>query len=308
MLAGCSHGGSNQESACEILKRTDPSAAGLSCGGSYSGSSSKPQVSGPKSSLATRAILNPAMIPTALSAFGLETMIFGVRRAPLNDRYLSFSAIKGFGRAGAGMTTTSENTFYGNDVMQRGNRAPNIDHFYEGEDPKRRFPPKINLGASFSILPDSSRFNAKIGATAKYNPVTDTIGPGAGIGFAWNRFSVGLSATREKVSNNQDHVWLAAATASLQLPYLQLDYSFLKNYGIYRLLPVHIGTATFQYKRLIAFAAIRRLNYLIIDAVNDGLVVQKHWGIQYILNSKLALGFTYNYIPGANALVAQFFL
>ena len=79
--------------------------------------------------------ISAASLPTEPSSYGLETLITQIRQTD-GSVGPTFSLIKGFHRFGTGISTGSNNTFYGDDVVERLNGPSDVTALKPSETPK----------------------------------------------------------------------------------------------------------------------------------------------------------------------------
>ena len=284
------------DTICDDYRTNSPLMYELFCHG---GSSSKP--AGANSTFSDSFNINAASLPTEPSSYGLE--MIGSRLRNNNDIWSpTFSLVKGFHRFGTGISTSSNSTFYGNDVVQRANGAPLVDSFKPHETAKGHIT-DLNLGTSFAFL-QSKALSLQLGLSARYNKTTNKWGGGPAVVLIWPNLTLGAGLTREKVSNSLDWIEFLSLFASKRISVFEFEYTFLKNSGGYSLHPVHILTIGLNIRRLLLTGAARRLNYL----RTQGEVTQYYFGAQYLFSKSVSAGVLYNYIPGANSVGFQYFL
>lgn len=283
--------------SCDYYKEHFPDIYAIACNGSGTTKTSQANAT-----LASAATNNVATLPTEPTPYGLENITSYFRRRPTSYSP-SFALIKGFQKFGAGITTGSDNTFYGNDVMQRTRGRALVNSFDGWETPKRRIP-NFNFGTAISLIPSSVKHSKlALGLSLRYNHITDTVGWGTGVSYGRGPFTFGIGTSREKISNEFDRIFFLSASAGVKIPFLAVEYLVLKNVGSFDLRPIHIITGTATIYRLMITAAVRRVSF-----ISDGEVWQNHFAIQYRFSKKVSAGFLWNYIPGTNSLAAQFYL
>jgi hypothetical protein len=243
--------------------------------------------------------MNPSTLPTEPSPYGLETIVSGLRSGRAQTTP-SFSIIKGYNRIGAGVSTAGNNTFYGNDIVQRHQGEPTVSRFKPSEKARGK-----TTNASFGTsvrLPFPRTPPLTLGGALRYKNITDTVGYGVGVASKLSYITPGFGISREKISNTLPTISFYTASLATQILFLEFEYNLLWNKGGYRLKPIHIGTVSTMIGPVLLTAAGRRLEY-----EGQGVISQFHYGAQILWKSWLATGVLFNYIPGANSVAVQIF-
>ena len=282
---------------CDYYHDHEPELYKVTC--TNGSASSKP--AGANSTFADAFNLNSASLPTEPSSYGLETLVSALRKHP-GTWAPTFSLIKGFHRFGTGISTSSNNTFYGNDVVQRGTGFPEVSSF-EPNERARGSLTNFNIGSSLTLLEPTHGPAVRLGISVRYNKITDTWGGGPALLLNWERFTLGAGYTHERVSNFLPWVQFTNLTLSARHSILELEYSELSSLGGFVLSPIHILSLTASWRHITLTAAVRNLSYLKV-----GEVTQTHYAVQYLFSKWFSAGFLINYIPGANTLGTQWFL
>ncbi len=286
---------------CDYFRQYAVALYKVYCNGGSSGGGGGAKPAGASSTFSSSFNLNSAALPTDRSSYGLET-IGSVLRDDWSQKAPTFSIVKGFQKFGAGVSTGSNNTFYGNDVLQRLSDTPNVRSF-KPREASRGYVTNLNLGTAFKVGTIAETVRVSLGGSIRYNKVTNTWGGGPAVLFSSWIFSTGAGYSREKISNSMDPVHFVSALASVRLWLFEVQYDFLKEISHPELTPIHIATVSFTFKRLILNGAVRRLNYL-----SSGWVEQRHGAAQFMFSNHLSGGVLYNYIPGATSVGFQYFL
>lgn len=247
--------------------------------------------------------INPSSVPTEPSPYGLE-VIENVIPPLFSNNRVNFSLIKGFHKIGSAVTTNSNNTFYGNDVIQRAYGHSTYKTF-DLPEPAKGTLPSFNLGTAFELIKSKSIFSPSfsLGVSLRYNQITDTVGEGLGFLVKTDYLVFGSGIVSEKVSNFLPAMDFYSVTVGLRLILLEIEYTWLKNSGGVTLDPIQILTFTTNLGSLILTFAVRRLEFL-----QEGEVQQYHYAVQYQFSRHLSLGCLYNYVPGAGSVAMQVFL
>jgi hypothetical protein len=264
---------------------------------------------GANSSFADSFHINSASLPTEPSSYGFES-IGSYLRSDVSKLGGDFALIKGFHRFGTGISTSSNDTFYGDDVVERLGGPPNVTAFKPSESAQGHFT-NLNLGTSFLLYDPTDGPRVRLGVTVRYNNITNTWGWGPALMVSWGPFSVGAGYTDERISNSLPMLLFENFLVSAHFSIFDLEYNLLINNvdsvldlpSNYQLSPIHILTLSAKEGRITLTGAVRFLNYLAA-----GNVVQTHIALQYLFNSHFSAGVLYNYIPGANSLGTQIFL
>jgi hypothetical protein len=289
----------NADEICSYYRQHKPRLYEIVC----QGGQSRSRAGASYSSFSDAFNLNSASIPTEESPYGLET-IGSFSRKDDSDRYYSFALVKGFHKIGTAVSTASNMSFYGNDIKQRLYGSTSNADLSSSETAQGHIT-NLNLGTSIALNSTGSGEGGApaIGLSVRYNKITNTLGWGAGITASADPFVFGLGVSREKVSNLLPEILFYSAVVGLKIPYIEFEYTYLKNEGGGELDPIHIFTATGVLGPFLISGAMRKLNYRQL-----GDVTQFHWGAQLQLSSNIAVGYLYNYLPGANSLALQLFL
>ncbi|MBS1962660.1 MAG: hypothetical protein JST04_10620 [Bdellovibrionales bacterium] len=247
--------------------------------------------------------ISSASLPTEPSSYGIET-IGSFLRQDTGVWTPTFALVKGFHKFGTGFSTSGNNTFYGNDVLQRSEGGPEVDSFKPRETAKGKLL-NLNIGTSVALRESRGKGGAglQLGLSGRYNNTTATWGGGPALLMAWNRFSIGAGFTREKISNFMPTLTFTSLLASARVWIFELEYNQLDANAGEWLLPVRIWTLTATVHRFTLTGAMRSLNYF-----REGDVTQYHGAIQYLFSSAFSVGILYNYIPGATSIGGQYYL
>lgn len=249
--------------------------------------------------------INSGSLPTEPSSYGLETILSQIRNPPPNGEQKispNFAIVKGFHKFGAGISTSGNNTFYGNDLPQRLSGPSEIDTFEPFETPRGGLT-NLNIGTSLGLLSPQRGPAVTLGLSARYNKITDTWGGGPALLFAWRNVTLGAGFTKEKTSNFLPQTLFTSALASVRLSLFEVELIRLSDNTNLGLKPIYILTTTLTYKKLILSYAVRQLNYLEV-----GDVSQTHYSVQYLFSKSISAGFLFNYIPGTHSVGVQYFL
>ncbi len=283
---------------CDYYKEFMPGLYEITCKGSAS--SSRP--SGASSTFAQSFNMTPASLPTEPSGYGVE-VIGTLLRQPSREFAPTFSLVKGFQKFGAGLSTASNNTFQGNDVVQRstGGRLVTTLKPYE---PAQSSLPNFNLGTAVNLWKSKASWRPKLdlGLSARFNATTNTLGGGPALMFSVPWLSVGVGVSREKVATQLSRITFLSGIATARILFLEFEYNYLRNYGGFALDPIHIFTTTTQFGPAMVTLSRRFLFFQ-----QDGRVGQWHGAIQWRLTKKVTVGALYNYIPGATSLATQIY-
>lgn len=274
--------------SCEFYKMHAPGIYKIVCGGSKSSRSA--------STFSNSFHTNPSGLPTDVTPYGLEA-INHVLKSDLTAYDYDLAIIKGFRRIGAGISTGGNRTFYGNDLLQRAQRTPELQTLQPIEEAKSKIP-SVTLGTSIAI--SKHGIKPTLGMLTRYNRITGTLGYGGGISFRPSIFSFGIGTTRERISKSLPQISFYTLTAGAKFSILEYEYLLMMNDGGYKLSPVRIHSVTLLLGRLMISGATRNLEYF-----GYGQVTQKHFAIQMQISQKWSAGYLYNYIPGAYSVAIQ---
>jgi hypothetical protein len=290
---------------CDYYRKNLPNVYKATC--TNGSSSTKP--AGATSTFTSAFNLNTASLPTEPSSYGLETLGNFITNPEPTDHLAwtpTFALIKGFHKFGTGISTSSNNTFYGNDILQRLYSTPNVETFTPLEVQRGSFM-NLNLGTSFLVLNPTVGPKIQLGVTARYNKTSDTWGGGPGVLFIWKNISVGGGFTREKISNYINRVNFTSLIVSARASIFEFEFTRLGTINgspeLDSLSAIYILSVTAAINRLTLTVAGRSLNYL-----SSGYVIQPHYSIQYLFSKNFSAGFLINHIPGAVSMGIQFYL
>jgi hypothetical protein len=286
------------ETVCQHYRKEAPNLYKILC---TNGGAVTTKPAGASSTFSSAFSLNSASLPTEPSSYGLETIVSYFR----NDSFHmgpTFSIVKGFQRFGTGVSTSSNNTFFGNDIVQRAVGSSNIDSFEPHEPAKGAFA-NLNLGTSFTVIEPDHGPTLRLGLSVRYNKTTDTLGGGPGLMLNWKRFTFGGGYTRERVSNLLPRVTFINLMASARVSLLEFEFTRLSNVGGFDLKPIYILSTAATFRKLTLTVAVRRLNYYL-----EGDVTQTHFAVQYLFSKNFSAGYLVNYIPGTASIGTQFYL
>lgn len=281
---------------CDLYKKTAPSLYKIICKSTRAARTARNS-----SSFSDSFNLNPSGLPNKPTPYGLETI--GTRIRGDGGKYGGqFAVVKGFTKIGAGLSSAGNNTFYGNDIIQRYKKKPNIDDFSHGET-ERGVLPSFNLGTAIGFTGKNSKTPTSLGISVRYNKITNK--PGGGLGFSIKPgfMTFGIGAAYEDISNELDPVRFYSGVVGMRFPFCELEYNILWNAGGYSLPAIHIGTLTLLTGALMPSYAVRKAYYY-----DGGQVLQHHWSVQYQFSKTFAGGILYNYLPGTTSLATQIFL
>jgi hypothetical protein len=285
------------ETVCEYYRKEAPNLYKIMC--TNGSASTKP--AGANSTFSSAFSLNSASLPTEPSSLGLETIASFFNRNGFSWGP-TFSLIKGFQRFGTGVSTAGNNTFFGNDIVQRALYQPEVDSF-EPHEPAKGTLTNLNLGTSMRVLEFKRGPTIRLGLSVRYNKITDTWGGGPGLMVNWRYLTFGGGYTRERVSNALSRVTFINLMTSARISILELEYTYMKNQGGFDLKPIHMLSASANLNRLTLTVAVRRLDYLQV-----GDVTQTHFAIQYLFSKNFSAGYLVNYIPGTASIGTQIYL
>lgn len=247
--------------------------------------------------------MNSASIPTEESPYGIES-IASFPRADDPARNYSFSLVKGFHKVGTAVSTASNMSFYGNDIVQRSTGLSSDANITHPETASGHLT-DLNIGTSIALNSAGGPNTPppSVGISLRYNHITNTIGWGMGISAGAGKAVFGLGFSEEQVSNTLPQILFYSALIGIKFPMAEFEYTLLMNEGGADLKPIHLLTATAVAGRFLISAAVRRLNYLYL-----GDLTQTHYSVQFQPDSHIAFGYLYNYLPGTNSLALQLFL
>ncbi len=287
----------NASSLCDYYKSHQKELYKLLC--NNGSTSAKP--AGANSTFASSFNLSSASLPTEPSSYGLETLVHQIRGGD-GSTSPTFSLVKGFKKFGTGISTGSNNTFYGDDLYHRLSNEPELQTF-DSPEPERGSFPNLNIGTAAQLFESQKGPSIKLGLSARYNKISDTWGGGPALLMNWEHFSLGYGFSREIISNSLPRLTFTSIQASARVWILECQYDRLSDNSGFALGPIQILTATITVKRLVLTAAMRKLDYFA-----SGPVTQRHYAVQFLFSSHLSAGFLFNYIPGTNSVGFQYFL
>jgi|GEM_PF-3866162 len=280
---------------CSYYRRSSPLLYKNLCANGKS--SSRP--AGAASTLSSSFNLNAASLPSEPSSYGVETIVSRIRGS--DGRIdADVGLVKGFSKFGAGLSTASANTFYGDNVLSRlANERQALA--FESPEPARGKFSNLNLGTAIKLYDNKKGAGLRLGLSGRYNRITNSWGGGPALLASYEALSLGVGYSRERVSNFLEPVQFMTYQASVKLWVLEFEGLWLTN-SVPNLDPIPVGTVTARISRLMVSAAIRRLS------TQDGIASnQTHYAVQYLFSKYLSLGAMFNYIPGANSLGVQIY-
>ncbi len=283
-------------SACDSYRKSAPRMYELYC----SGGAGAGKPAGSTSTFTESFKLNAASLPTENSPYGVEGLTTFLNSG-VSAGFPTLGIVKGFHRFGAGVSTAGANTFYSNHLTQRLTGPSKIQNFDETETKKGKFS-SLNMGSSFQLWAISSEASLQLGASLRYNQITNTLGGGPAIMLLSDFVTVGFGVSREQVSNTISRADFYSFLVGKRFGSLELEYNFLDADILPNLSAVHVVTANLSVNHLILIFAVRRLNY-----IEEGYVTQPHFAVQWLLMKHFSLGYLYNYIPGGSSIGAQMF-
>lgn len=258
-------------------------------------------VAGSFPSFADSVNLNPASIPTMRTPVGVEVIASNANVAVAGAKY-NVALIKGFRKMGAAISTDSDTTFFNHGLYQASGTSSSSSSSADA------VMPSLNLGAALAGLlstKQESSFLPSYGVVARYNRVRQKWGHGLGASFNSKYLTIGGSAVSEKNSDSSITTF-GAYSAGLKVHAFQADYTYLtygKGSSFLTNAPTHIVSAAIRFRGFWLEYAFKQY----VDA--SGTTATKMLiGSQVQLGKFLALGYLYNYIPGAHSLGAQIFL
>ncbi len=289
------------DALCDFYKKFMPRTYDTSCKGG--GRSVKSNAGSGSATVSDSFNINPSSLPTEPSPYGVE-VIFSYARVTPAATGATFALIKGFHKIGTGLSTSSNNTFYGNDIVQRALGTSTYTS-YEPAEPATSPLPNLNLGTSVELYKSKALGGTRtsLGLSGRFNKVTSSFGAGTGFFVSSKYFNLGGGLVNERVSNSFPYVQFYSGSTGVKIMMFELEYTLLKNSGAYDLDPIHIGTLTTSIGSMVITAAARKTSYL-----SEGEVVQWHYALQYRFTSKITGGFLINQIPGSNSLALQLYL
>lgn len=288
-------------SVCDYYKSNAPHMYKLVC--NTGKSTTKP--AGASSTFSSAFNLTSTSLPTEPSSYGLE-VIGSALRAPGEGTDTTFALVRGFSKFGTGISTGSNNTFYGDDVLQREFGTWELLTFEDIETAKSSMP-NLNIGTSFRLFRFSPSVAMKLGTSVRHNKITASWGGGPALALTSPYLTVGAAVTRERISNEFPPILFSTYQISGRYSIFELEYNQLRNDSAFDQSPVHIFTLTTTIRKLTLTMAQRELDYREPGGVRIR-VGQAHFAVQYLFTKHFSAGFLHNYIPGATSLGAQFYL
>ncbi|MBC7384898.1 MAG: hypothetical protein H7301_01900 [Cryobacterium sp.] len=285
---------------CDYYRESSPRLYELVCSNGYS--SSKP--AGASSTFTSSFNLNSASLPTEPSSYGLESLGH-VLRANHSEKNATFSIVKGFNKFGTGISTGGNNTFYGDDLINRQFGLPELQTFEPAETPTSSIP-NLNIGTSLELLRVTKNASVKLGISIRHNRITSSWGGGPALAFASRYLTFGVAFSNERVSAAIDPVVFTTYQVSGRLSIFEIEYNQLRNNSTFSLGPIQIYTLTTTLGGFIITLAQRALQTNTVNGMDT--VTQSHIAVQYLFSRHLSAGLLYNYIPGAMTLGAQIYL
>lgn len=288
-------------SVCDYYRSNAPHMYRLVC--NTGKSSTKP--AGASSTFSSAFNMTPTALPTEPSSYGLEGIGSFLREPGTGNDY-TFALVRGFSKFGTGISTGSNNTFYGDDVIQREQGYAELLTF-DSVERARTNRSNLNIGTSFRLFEMFDMFTVKLGTSVRHNQITASWGGGPALAIASPYLTVGAAFTREKVSNLIPAVIFRSYQVSVRYWVFEFEYNQLQNDTQFNQSPIHIFTLTTTIKLLTLTAAQRGFDLRLDDQTRIPSK-QSHFAVQYLFSNHFSAGLLYNYIPGATSVGIQFYL
>ncbi len=266
-------------------------------------SSTKP--AGASSTFSSAFNLTSASLPSEPSSYGIE-FLGNQLRDPGTGTSPTFALVRGFSKFGTGISTGSNNTFYGDDVLQREFGTPELLSFEEIEVPRSEMP-NVNVGTSFRLFRFSPSVSMKLGTSVRHNKITASWGGGPAFALTSPYLTLGAAFTRERISNVLPPIVFSSYQVSARYSIFEIEYNQLRNDSAFNQSPVHIYTLTTTIRKLMLTVAQRNLDYR--EPSGSRIQVdQVHFAAQYLFTPNFSAGILINHIPGATSLGVQLYL
>ena len=284
----------------------DLTAGGCHNGGGVGGATGTSNSTSPASPSGSSAIrINPGAVPVE-NGLGIEAILY--RGTP------DFGLVKGIGRVGAAVSPTNgEETFFGPPGFETS--AAYLSRKRLGDKLESQ---KFALATAFSLWKNNARglrrIQVNLGVIGKYNRLTQTAWPGAGISGVVGPLTFGASALKDEtvvdstsVTGEATRDKLRFGTQSISvglfLTNVALDYSILTIYPEgYDPLKVTLATATLIYGRLLATYSVRtedssryNYNYETLALETKQIKQTSFIGVQYAPWKYFMMGLFHNY-------------
>lgn len=251
--------------------------------------------------------INPSTVPTE-EGFGLEGLFY--------KSEVDVSLVRGMGRIGAALSpSNSEETFFGPPGFE-------LDLEYQNRKQEAQKLPnqKFNLSTAISLVNKQGegldRYSLNFGVMAKYNKLTKSLNPGAGVTAIWGPLSVGGSFYNDETQIEPSAFYplyvdtivlkykVQTYNVGLFLNSLILDYSHLTltSDDIQNPYEVSIISASLLVKKFI-FSLAHRAEESDRPAYNfetklletERIKGDYFGGVQYRMNNNIMLGVFYKY-------------
>ena len=304
-----------------------------------SNGTSKARIGGAYSTLGDAVNLNPAAIPTLNLPLGVEYIVS--RKASAYRS--SFAFIKGFGSAGAAVTSNSDDNFYGNSIFQapgaKGfspNRFTNASSQASSQsngsnslnEGNVQFP-TVNLASAVALDRlfseglgiNKTFFESNLGVVAKYNKAAKSFSPGIGASLSLWMFSFGYSRSEDPKTETSPKVSYETFSAGIKTKYFQLEGVMIASHGIESWVVGGYTTFTGSPYYVLDSRKHRPGTFLTLSSNIFGVLAtaavrsyqdvnlqnrfQYHFAAQYQLSSKIALEYLNNYVIDHQSIGVQ---
>ncbi len=250
-------------------------------------------------------ILNPASIPIIKTPVGFEAMLNQEKEniSHVKKGSQSFSLIKGFDNAGVGLSSSSDDSFFTNNIKQAFETGSSLQQKEEFEKYISNRP-KYSFGGAltfpFKLLEQFSK--PTIGYSFNYNRTTKRVDYSMGASINSRFISFGYSTLVEKSSGLYIGSKTYVMNLGFKIPYLRAELSREMYRSSYVNLYTDIATITLKYRAFLGTYGVKSFKNLLGDTVK-----RDYFSAQFRLSKKVVMGAMVNYIPDAISLVAQIF-
>lgn len=256
--------------------------------------------------------VNPSGIPTETTAFGLEG-IWSSAGTNYPKTSLNTSIIKGYQRVGSALTSGNGHTFYSFNLLQA-HQETGFQTSAEKVAAESTAEGTTNIGGALALVRNSAKAKLvpTLGASARYNKLTKTWGPGYGVtlnskflSLGWGAWTSAGSVALGIPETSASNLNASARFGNVNVEYTYINYSakglptIMADYSH----PVSILTGSLAIKRCIFTVAKRQA----VNILNSPISLML-FAFQLQVSSHIALAYLHNYIPGAYSLGLQIFL
>jgi hypothetical protein len=254
--------------------------------------------------------LNPAAIITSHFPVGAEY----IRSWSPGSSKNNFALIKGFGHAGAAVTTNSDESFYGNSVFQTPGASTSTttstsaNTLNNSSFPTLNFGTGLNITSFFATKINQLPLDLTVGLVGKYSKVSGKLTPGVGIGMQLDRFTAGYSYSVDPANGISPEAKYSTITIGWKISSFQIEAVMISNETI----SPYAGAASTNVNVASFLTASWKIGSFLFTGAfrtyQDVLQVshtQYHFAAEYVLSPQIALEYLNNYVQDHQSVGLQ---